>query len=315
MKRAIVFTANTPQVAQANLMLDSLRAPDKGGFKGDIWVISTGLSDSAKLYLDNIGINYFIDPMHELYEWKHWKTIAKAMPEYDSLCGSGTDEISLKTLFEKYRNKRMSKLIILNWYEKYGKDYDYMVLCDNDLYFQNDVEKLLEKYYSTCPERIVYWQEENEILTGNPLWKKNFQYMRLSGEKKLDFGKHEINIGFIMGKPIAIQKLFLEVKAEFEKINVDLITKYSWHDQDLTRLIRAKNPDWFKLAQEGDITHLCNGGMLIIEQIYPLGFLNKKTNTMPTVIHFAGGAWKKFTSLCSSYEIDPELFFYSQTIM
>ena len=54
-RTAIIFTANTPHVAHANLMLDSLLDSNKGNFQGDIWVISTGLSDRAKNYLDSRG--------------------------------------------------------------------------------------------------------------------------------------------------------------------------------------------------------------------------------------------------------------------
>ena len=44
-RTAIIFTANTIHIAYADLMLNSLRNNGKGNFQGDLWVISTGLSD------------------------------------------------------------------------------------------------------------------------------------------------------------------------------------------------------------------------------------------------------------------------------
>lgn len=309
-RTAIIFTANTPHVAQANLMLDSLQAADKGNFQGDIWVISTGLSSRAKNFLDCRNVKYLISTMDSLYQWDNWETIAKTQPEYNGFLKSQSPSKALISAFEAYRNKRMSKLILLDWVRKFGKNYDFIALGDNDLYFQQDVGELFERAYTVGPDQIHYWQEEHRINPGSALWKKNFHYMRCQGTAPLDFGEHEINIGFILGKPDTLYHVFSRVKTLFFHLLCDMITKFQWHDQDLVRLVRAQSPELFRLLEEGDIVHLCNGGELVVDERFPREFYHKKTGGKPVVIHFAGGAWKKYPSVKDTYTVDPNTYYF-----
>ncbi len=310
-RTAILFTANTPHLAHANLMIDSLRDPQKGNFKGDLWVISTGLSNRAKNYCDSNNINFFISEMRELNHWEGREIIARSQPEYQNALKNCSDEIALKKSFESYRNKRMSKLILLNWVKRFGDKYDFIALGDNDLYFQKDVYYLFNEAYTNAPDRISYKQEENEIVVDSWIWKKDFHYSLLQTTYGLDFGRHEINIGFILGKPYALYRLFMTVYKEFlNKKNIDLFSKYNWHDQDLVRLCRAKNPDWFDHLSEDDIIHLCNGGDSVIEENEIMTFTHKRTGRKPYIIHFAGGAWKNYASVKTTFNVDPGIFFY-----
>ena len=310
-RTAILFTANTPHLAHANLMLDSLLDSKKGNFKGDIWVISTGLSERAKNYCDSRNINYYINPLNSLFDWNNWWKIAESQPEFNIFLKTKDRNTSLREAFEIYRNKRMSKLILLDWVNKFGDNYDYIALGDNDLYFQKDIHKLFEMAYEKNRNKIFYWQEENEITVGSWLWRKNFQYTKFYDTTNLDFGKHEINIGFILGRPDTLFKVFSNVKKYFFSLNIELFTRFFWHDQDLVRLDRATNPDRYELLPPGEIVHLCNGGENVILEKEPSEFYHIVTEKKPYIIHFAGGAWKKYLSIKDTYLVDPDSYYFS----
>ena len=311
-RTAIIFTANTPHLAHANLMLDSLRDKNKGNFQGDIWVISTGLSVRAKNYLDSIETKYLVNSLSAMEKWEGWEQIAENQSEYKNLLAKKSREESLKLSFETYRNKRLSKLIILDWFEKVGHAYDFIALCDNDLYFQKDVQELFDKYYDVVSDKIYYWHEENEILPGTSLWLKNHYYSCLHDGSCLDFGKNEINIGFIMGKPSVICQVFEDVQKSFYHLNIRLFAEYGWHDQDLVRLNKAQYPERYSLIQEGEIVHICNGGANVIKEKYQKEFYHIKTGEKPYIIHFAGGAWQYYDSIKATYMADPDLFYSEQ---
>jgi len=312
-RTAIIFTANTPHLAHANLMLNSLRDESKGNFKGDIWVISTGLSARAKNYLDSIHVNYLVSSLYSLKNWRYWKEVAQAQPEYEAFLEEHSEEDSLRLAFELYRNKRMSKLIILDWIKKFGENYDFIALGDNDLYFQRDVHELFSTYYQN-EDKVHYWHEENEMQAGTSLWRKNLKYASFHDATEIDFGKHEINIGFIFGKPNNIYNVFKEVQKSFFSINIKLFLEHKWHDQDLVRLDRGRNPERYELVNEGDLVHICNGGMRVVEERYPREFYHLKTGKKPFMIHFAGGTWEKYFSIKATYKVDVEDYYFSNEL-
>lgn len=312
-RTAIVFTANTPHLAHANLLINSLRDENKGNFQGDIWVISTGLAVRAQNFLDSIGVKYLINTLSSLNEWKNWKQIAENSPQYQEFRKEKKREESLQLAFESYRNKRMSKFIILDWVEKFGGLYDFIALCDNDLYFQRDIQVLFEQYYGQGPDKIYYWHEENEILPGTSLWEKNFHYLQRYDISNLDFGTNEINIGFIMCSPAIISQVFSDVWKAFLTLDINLFSRHGWHDQDLVRLNRAQYPERYTLVQEGIVVHMCNGGANVVEEKYSQEFYHLKTGEKPYVIHFAGASWEPYT-IGPSYLVDPEDYYYSQEL-
>lgn len=311
-RTAIIFTANTIHIAYADLMLNSLRNNGKGNFQGDIWVISTGLSARAKNFLDSIGVKYLENILGSLWDWRYWREIAESQPQYAEYLSEKSERESLELAFEQFRNKRMSKLIILDWVKKFGSQYDFVALCDSDLYFQKDIHVLFEKYYGENPDRIYYWHEENPILPGTLLWEKNFEYSRLYDVSSLKLGGNEINIGFIMGSPQRMYQVFDNVRRDFFSLNIKLFTEHNWHDQDLVRLDRARNPEGYSLTQEGEIVHICNGGLKILEEKFVLGFYHIKNGEMPYVIHFAGQTWKMYANIQLAYTVNPNAYFYLQ---
>lgn len=305
-KNAIIFTANTMHVAQANLMIESLFDPEKGNFQGDLWVISTHLSPRCQNFLDSRGIKYLINPLGSFQKWKYRREIARSQPEFKS------GRLNEDDAFLLYRNKRMSKLIICDWVDKFGADYDAIALCDNDLYFQRDANALFEKTAHIDAKVLWYWQEENKNLPGSNLWTKNFHYTRLHDVDGLDFGNHEINIGFVISTPKLMRQVFQRVWDLFYRCNIELFRDHHWHDQDLVRVIRAQDPHLFRLFDEGDILHLCNGGQTLVDERSPQEFYHTKSEEKPYIVHFAGGAWKPFTSIAPSYTVHDGVFFFME---
>lgn len=305
-KKAIVFTANTLHVAQANLMIDSLFDPEKGNFQGDLWVISTHLSARCQSFLDSRGIRYLINPLPSVQNWPYRSEIARAQPEFQR------GDLNEDDAFLLYRNKRMSKLIICDWVEKFGAAYDAIALCDNDLYFQRDVQDLFAKSAGVDPNVLWYWQEENPNLPGTNLWIKNFNYSRFHSSYGMDFGMHEINIGFVIATPERMAHVFDRVRKLFWSLKIELFRDHKWHDQDLVRVIRAQDPHMFRLFDDGDVLHLCNGGQTMVEEPTPMHFYHKKTQEKPYIIHFAGGAWKPFPSIAASFKADDGAYFFME---
>lgn len=305
-RNAIVFTANTLHVAQANLMIDSLFDPGKGNFFGDLWVISTHLSSQCQEFLESRGIRFLVNPLLSLQQWEYRKDIARSQPEYRN------GRLSEEDAFLLYRNKRMSKLITCDWVKKFGARYDGVALCDNDLYFQRDVNELFAETVQVNPNVLWYWQEENKILPGSDLWIKNLHYARLHNTDGIDFGAHEINIGFVISSPNLLYDIFYRVKNNFLNCKIELFRDHKWHDQDLVRLIRGQDPKMFQLFEEGNVLHLCNGGEKLVDEVNPQEFYHKKTGEKPRIIHFAGGAWRPFDSIASSYTVDHSDYFFME---
>ncbi len=313
-RTAIIFTANTPHLAHANLMIESLRDKDRGNFQGDLWVISTGLSERAKNFCDSNNIKFLISNLASLYNrWNNWDKIARAQPEYAE--NKNMEEgRRLKTAFEAYRNKRMSKLIILDWIRKFGEKYDFIALGDNDLLFQRDIHSLFEQEFEASRDTIHYCQEEYDISVGSYLWNKDFHFARLMDSSELRWPANEINIGFILGTPHAMETLFRAVEKSFFDIDISLFIEYRWHDQDLVRVELAKSPRLFKRMKEGTIVHLCAGGDKAVIEKEPHVFYYKPTGEKPYIIHFAGGLWKQYPSVRSTYEVNPDVYYFTKEI-
>lgn len=288
MKTALLFTANDAQLAAADLMLTTLRDPARGAYDQDIWVISTQLSEDAKAYLDNRGIRYHVEPMAWADTQIKWRLLFPGMTDKDALAA-----------FHSYRNKRMSKLIYLDWFARHGSAYDAVAICDNDLYFQQDIRGLFQLAETGC---INYAKEDYPIIPGTGLWKKDFRYRQYTGNWDYDGGDHEVNIGFIIARPEVMQQFFSEVRMRFRQLPPTLIRDHGWHDQDLARTLRHDMPGLFREFPADTILHLCGGGMDLVEEPQPGRFVNRLTGTAPRIVHFGGGAWKAFRSIAPAFK-------------
>ncbi|MQQ09604.1 hypothetical protein GFB49_14140 [Epibacterium sp. SM1979] len=290
MKTAILFTANDPQLAASHLMTQTLRDPSYGAYDQEIWVLSTSLSDRARAYLDKLDIGYHVSEMKWAEEEMDWRSQFPDLSEAEAL-----------REFRIYRNKRMSKIIYLEWFAEHGQDYDAVAISDNDLYFQHDIRPLFKHAENG---RVNYTQEDYPIFPGTNLWKKDFWYRQHTGDWDYQGGRHEVNIGFVIAKPDVMATLFDEIKTRFPKLPTELIRDHAWHDQDITRVIRHERPDLFTQFPEDTILHLCGGGMDLVEEHMPGHFINRLNEVSPTIVHFGGGAWKHFRSIAPSYTVE-----------
>ncbi|WP_131820517.1 hypothetical protein [Sinorhizobium alkalisoli] len=296
MTYALLFTANSPHVVQAGLMLSSLRDKDRGNFSGDIWVLSTGLSESVKRYLDDINVKYFEDGLAWAYQAIDWRAIAEMNPSVNAEVG-----------FSLFRDKRMSKLVFLEWFERHGRDYSVVAVADNDLYFQREINYIFAVGNNG---KINYGEEDNLILPGTSIWYKDFHYKRLTGDWSYDGGSRESNIGFVVAKPESMKEMFEFVKNGLQDLPIELIRDFKWHDQDLVRLFRSQRPDQFQKFDSSVILHLCGGGMSRVRATSSDIFLDGVTGELPAVIHFGGGAWAEFPNIARSFRVPPAHFLF-----
>lgn len=295
MKTAILFTANDAQLAPAHHMVTTLRDSARGRYDGDIWVLSTHLGQQAQSYLKNRGIRYFVSEMEWADQRMNWQALFPELSPGDA-----------RKAFHAYRNKRMSKLIFSEWMTKHGQNYDAVAISDNDLYYQDDIRGLFELAANEC---VNYALEDDPIVPGSGIWKKDYRYRQLTGNWDHDGGPHEINIGFVIARPDVLDDLFKEIRERFVVLPPALIREYNWHDQDLARVVRAQAPERFALFPENTILHLCGGGMDIVEQTRPGMFINRVTGQMPRIVHFGGGTWKNFRAIAPSYRVDSQDIF------
>lgn len=333
-KTAILFTANDVHVAQASLMLASLRDRTRGNYSGDIHVISTGLGDEAQRFLREHEIGFYIDDLAFTKDWSAAPEIARTLfknqeswqPDKSSRLGllksvakriingspaSAQRIKSPEAAFAAWKNKRMSKLAILSFLNANNGRYDRVLVCDNDLFFQRDVAAVFDQIQQ---DRISYWQEDNAILPGTPLWRKNCAYYKATGtvlEKNLSFlDFREVNIGLLAGSPQAFLWLFEGVKSKMlDPMHLNIIMNHSWHDQDFCRVLRYENPERFQLFTPNTVVHLCNGGAGLVEERGAMKFYFKSSVDMPGVVHFAGGAWKDYSSIRDAFQVDHRQYF------
>jgi len=289
MKTAILFTANDPQLAASHLMTLTLRAADRGAYDQDIWVLSTQLSEDARSYLNSLGINYLVSDMAWAEEEMNWQALFPDLPPKQAL-----------KEFHMYRNKRMSKIIYLEWFENFGSAYDAVAISDNDLYFQKDIRPLFDLAGNG---RVNYSQEDYPIYPGTNLWEKDFWYRQHTGDWDFNGGLHEVNIGFIIARPDVMAELFTEIRNRFPLLPEVLIRDHAWHDQDITRVIRCQRPELFTQFPPNTLLHLCGGGMDLVEECRPGHFRNRTNKAVPAIVHFGGGAWKDFRSIAPSYTV------------
>lgn len=217
-------------------------------------------------------------------------------------------EEALKGYFYEFRNKRLSKLLVLKFLELHGAKYEKIIVCDTDILVQSPVKEVFDQ---VVDDRLYYWIEENQILPGTYLWHKNLGYKKLMTDKSqhINFGRHEINIGFLAGRPHFVQKVWsIQKELMLAEEHIKLIT-YGWHEQDYFRLLRGLHPDWFALFREGTVVQLCNGGGMLIKEERPLEFKFVTSNNKPIIVHFAGGTWSPFDSINKTYRLKAEDFF------
>jgi hypothetical protein len=332
-KAAIVFNCNDGQLSMISVLVESARDPARGNYQGDFWAVSTELSAEAKAWLSRLGVHILENPMDFLWTWNgrreaaaytargytdHGSVLVQLVRTWLSwmkrvgiktlqLLKSQTRSASEKTVedyFKEYRNKRMSKLLFLDFLEKQGRSYDNVFLCDTDIYIQGPLTDILEQLSN---EKLYYWKEEDPIEPGSYLgWKNQIYLNTFGGRSAACFGSEETNIGFMAGTPKSLHRVLKRQKELYLREDHRPLIRRGWHEQDFFRLVMTMHPEWFACFKPGSVIHLCSGGLSLIEETSEWSFQLKSTHTKPTAIHFAGGTWKSFPSVSRIYQAQPE---------
>ena len=171
MKSAVIIKANDAQVFYSKLFIESLRDKNRGNYTGDIWIISTGLSNAAKYYAYENDIRVYVNEMRDLRNWKHFEPVAKAQDLFKYKVDNNYDNLLYES-FKTYRNKRMSEFNIIGWSENFGNEYDIVAMCDCDILIQNDFNYIFEHCINTAKDKIYYQKEYNSIAPGTFLFEK-----------------------------------------------------------------------------------------------------------------------------------------------
>jgi hypothetical protein len=86
----VAINANDPQLGQLDVLIRTLRAPDRGAFDGRICVLTTSVSPSVAEFLRAHAVDVFESPLDEFETWPFAKVIGcyesfKESLEYRSL--------------------------------------------------------------------------------------------------------------------------------------------------------------------------------------------------------------------------------------
>ncbi|MCH2154712.1 MAG: hypothetical protein MK080_01775 [Opitutales bacterium] len=206
-----------------------------------------------------------------------------------------------------FRNKRMSKLIFLDFLELHGEKYDRVLFCDTDIYIQSDLDAVFEQIGSGH----VYFEEElSPIHVGSSLWNKNYHYRRLmGGDTEIESIRHEMNIGFLGANPETAKIVFERHKELYLRGENAALIPHGWHDQDFFRVIKSQFPELFCRFEYNSVRHLCNGGEMNFHEREPFRFSEKSTDHLVPVVHFAGGVWRNYKSVTKCYSVNLDTFF------
>ena len=343
---AIFVNCNDPQLPALEIMLLSLRDPHKGNFQGDVWVLSTNLSKMAKDFLTLRNVQYFEDSLDYVNDWhgrdkaalftlieernRQNVKIKGILSRPDVLCdglkGAKENEISVLSelymsgldralelerdkAFEIYKNKRMSKLIFLEFCKAHPGRYEKVIFCDTDVLFQGDVNKV----FKGIKDSSVYFNYESMPTSmGSTPFAKNIAYINyVSSDVKLL--AREINIGVLSGSQESMERVWTQVRDLMFDPALGPLIEYNWHEQDYFRLLLSENPEWFTQLDESVALNLFNGWSDYMEMVKPLKWRTKGGVT-PAILHFLGGCWGESRVLSSYYKMDASLLMLSEKL-
>jgi len=250
-KLLVCANGNDGQLSQLKLFCETLLDPAKGRFRGDVCILSTGLSPKSRECLEGCGASIHIDELDWLFETPLARKIGvfelvsqrckeliehlqKRPPEGESAdlarlrdsAAFGLFKAALRKgrheelweergrkAFSIYRNKHFSKMGLASFLKSCGRKYSKILLCDGDMVFQRDVSELFNKAEGS---RICVCDEINAITPGTHIYRSNALAMRLHRQLSsvLATGKqaHELNVGVLLGEGSSMERLLEDWK-------------------------------------------------------------------------------------------------------
>ncbi|EDY84939.1 hypothetical protein VDG1235_4573 [Verrucomicrobiia bacterium DG1235] len=330
---AVFFNCNDPQLPQVSWLVESLRSKTGGDFSGQIFALSTGLSDVSRKWLDGLGVGWRVRDLQGLGDWSEWcgaaNTVHNEMRyardrrgESDiwngSLCeqlsGLGCSQISdmLASAVEgssstdgpsnwsQFRNKRFSKLGIIPALEELEGQFDWVVFCDTDIIFQESLSGLFE----SLPEGKVAGElEMGRIRPGSGIAIKDGYLREIRPEEasRIEFPDRELNIGLLAARPANMLSTWKAARELMLATENRPLYERHWHEQDFFRLLRAREPERFSRLPSNSVFHACGHAVDFVEQDEEVRFSVRGSRRRPAAMHFAGGTWRKFPMVSQVY--------------
>lgn len=350
----VIVNANDPQLVNLVPYIESLLAEDRGNFKGDIVVVTTGMSGGVKAKLSSFGATVFENVLSDVldapfskqvgaYEiakrslanrnglmWRALRRIGLSKPAHEiaqerlhafvkKAEGDSAFMNTLEDEFELYHRKHFTKLNAYHYWKSIDTGtYSSVLLTDADMVFQNDVSRL----FDFIEEQNGYFYYEDEMV---PLLRCPFNqegYVHLSGshmlaettkyKDQLKFGEgySECNVGIVGVKAEFFEKWITEWKElMWDKDLYWLFTAdptLFWHEQDFFRLQRDLHDDDAIKFGKDIVCHAVGAMGHEIEEFGEMKYRFKSTKVEPTIVHFAGGSWKRYPSINAKYKANPK---------
>jgi hypothetical protein len=283
-----ISNGNDGQILFLIRMYQTLFSPEYGAYTGNFLFLSDNLSPSSERLLKKNKIPY---TLLESSVVETWQTQLSS---------------------EKHALGKVGKPLFLQYIiDNYGDDYSHLWYIDPDILIQKPITELLSKasgpgiYYSaqsdpTLQTRWPKMQLERAIAHGD------------LAESQLHIFPPEINTGFMIGDirsltPFINDLISFMTTHPFNRyINSDPGSeiKNAWHDQDYFRCFMRVNENYRRIhvIEPAYIVHLCNN---VYRQYQTTGqrhiLRNRDDESIPAVVHYAGGAWVNFLKISVFY--------------
>ncbi len=291
----VITNGNDPQVPFIIRCYQSLRDKERGNFSGDFIVFSDNLSKKSIKLLSQIGISLQMVDGERVREWQ------------------------LLLPSDKHPIGKICKpMIVHEACRLFEKQYQNLIYLDPDILVQSSIKTITDQIID---DGILMSAQKKSM--GNSTWPSSQLYRMIqkghADEEIFSIFKPEVNTGFMACRILFLKKYlskfidYMVSEPYREYANSDPGLNNAWHDQDYfrayIRLFTTKQP---VLLDKFYVFHLCDSGFKeVFLQPFSKDILFKKTRQKPTIIHFAGGTWRRFFLIEVYYRLTKYLVWVS----
>jgi lipopolysaccharide biosynthesis glycosyltransferase len=283
-----ISNGNDGQIRFLIRMYQTLFSPKLGAYTGDFFFLSDNLSPLSENLLKKNKIPYIL---LEPSVVENWQTRLSS---------------------EKHALGKVGKPLFLQYIiDNYGDDYSHLLYIDPDILIQKSITALLSK----VSEPGIYYSAQSDPTLQTRWPKMQLERAVAQGdltENQLYIFPPEINTGFMFGDVHSLTPFindlisFMTIPPFDRYMNSDPGSeiKNAWHDQDYFRCFMRLNENYRRIhvIEPASIVHLCNN---VYRQYQTTGqrhiLRNKEDGSIPTLVHYAGGAWVNFLIISVFY--------------
>ena len=221
--------------------------------------------------------------------------------------------------FELYHRKHFTKLNAYHYWKSIdSSNYTSVLLTDADMIFQNDVSSLFDVIEHN--DGYFYYEDEMVPLLRCPRFSEGSVHVihsheiaektKYKNDLKFGEGYSECNVGIVGIKSVYFEKWITEWKSLMWDSDLNWLFTADpllfWHEQDFFRLQRDINDkDAIKFGK--NLVYHAVGAMgYEIEEVGDMRYRTKSTKVEPTIVHFAGGSWKRFPKINERYSLSSQ---------